>query len=212
MDFSTLKTTTADWLNRSDLSSQIGDFINIAIRKIENSPKHNFKYMKSYATGPFVSGDYTLAYPTRYKAIQAFYVLDTNNKYIRLDKQTLSHALSRWPYISEFKDFPEMAADDDANSQFIIRPTIDQTYTYNLYYYAYSAELSGDTDTNWWTDNYWEVLMYRALHEASMFVKDVNEAQIWMTKFDEAFGDIVDVQIDNEWEGSPHERTSDYVV
>lgn len=212
MDFSTLKTTTADWLNRSDLSSQIGDFINIAIRKIENHPKHNFKYMRSYATGTFVIDDYILAYPTRYKAIQAFYVLDTNSKYELLKKKTLSVALTEFPYLSDQKDFPEMAADDDANSQFIIRPTIDQTYTYNLYYYAYSAELSGDTDTNWWTDNYWEVLMYRALHEASMFVKDVNEAQIWMTKFDEAFGDIVDVQIDNEWEGSPHERTSDYVV
>ena len=212
MDFATLKTTTADWLNRSDLSSQIGDFINIAIRKIENHPKHNFKYMRSYATGTFVIDDYILAYPTRYKAIQAFYVLDTNSKYELLKKKTLSVALTEFPYLSDQKGFPEMAADDDANSQFIIRPTIDQTYTYNLYYYAYSAELSGDTDTNWWTDNYWEVLMYRALHEASMFVKDVQEAQIWMTKFDEAFGDIVDVQIDNEWEGSPHERTSDYVV
>ncbi|KKN66852.1 hypothetical protein LCGC14_0467200 [marine sediment metagenome] len=212
MTFATLKTTTADWLNRSDLSSQVGDFINIAMRKIENSPKHNFKYMRSYATGTFVVDDYTLTYPTRYKAIQAFYVQDTSGKYQLIKKTSLGHALSVWPYITDYKGFPEMACDDDANSQFLIRPTIDQTYTYNLYYYAYSAELSSDSDTNWWTDNYWEVLMYRALVEASMFVKDVEEAKAWMVKFNEAFSDIIDVQIDNEWDGSPPERISDYVV
>ncbi len=212
MDYSTLKTTVADWLNRDNMSTQIGYFINIAMRKIENSPKHNFKYMRSYATGTLSDGDYVLAYPTRYKAIQAFYVQDTSDAYRLMKKNVLAYALSVYPYISDYKSFPEIAADDDANDQFLIRPTVDDTYTYNLYYYAYSAELSADGDTNWWTDNYWEILMYRALHEGCMYIKDVQEAQVWMAKYQEAFDDIIDAQLDNEWDGSPHERISDYVV
>ena len=210
--FGEIQTKVANWLNRTDLTDEIKDFINIAIRDIERSPLCNFKYMKATATAAFVAGDYTLALPTRYKELQVFYVLTTTSEYTRLEKTSLEDALVRFPYLSQLKKIPLVIATDDANSQFIIRPSCDVAYTYVYYYYVKSVELSADSDTNWLTTNSWETVLYGALMQATPFLGDDPRIATWKTLFDRSLKQLKDSEIDEDWGGSPPRIKNNQVV
>lgn len=210
--YAEIQTKVADWLNRSDLTTQIKDFINIAIRDIERSPLCNYKYMKNVATGSLVASDHTLAQPTRYKELQAFYVLTTTSEYTKLQKTSIADALVRYPYLSELKEIPSLIATDDANSQFILRATPDQAYLYVMYYYASSAELSGSTDTNWLTENIWELVVYGALMQATPFMGDDPRIATWKSLYDRSLKQLKDTEIDEDWGGSTPQIVSNIVV
>lgn len=210
--YAELQSKVADWLNRTDLTTQIKDFINIAIRDIESSPLCNFKYMKATASGSLVASDHTLALPTRYKELQAFYVLTTSSEYTRLDKTSLQYAFLEYPYLSQLKEIPQVIATDDANSQFILRPTPDQAYSYVNYYYAKSAELSNSSDTNWLTINRWELVLYGALMQATPFLGDDPRIATWKSLYDRALKQLKDTEIDEDWGGSPPQIQSNIVV
>ncbi|MHC4616402.1 MAG: phage adaptor protein [Planctomycetota bacterium] len=210
--FAELQTKVADWLDRSDLSTQVKDFINIAIREIERSPMCNFKYMKNVATGSLVAGTHTLALPTRYKETQALFVLTSTSEYHRLEKTSVQRALSEYPYLSDLRDFPTMFCTDDANDQFLLRATPDQAYSYVHYYYATSAELSADGDTNWWTLNAWEVVLFGALLKAEPFMKNDERVKLWAGMYKDALKGVKDTQIDEDWGGGPPHASSGIVV
>jgi hypothetical protein len=211
-DFSTLKSYVANWLNRNDLSTEIGLFINMTIRKFENDPRWNWKYMRSSATGSLARLDYTLALPANYKSTQVFFIIDTDNALRPLRVTSLSHAYSEYPWRADYQDFPKYIAIDDANSQIVIRPTIDQTYTYEWRYHKFSDELSDDTDTNWMTTNHYELVLYGALKEAALFINDTDAMIKYSNMYEEEKKRLIDTQIDQDWDGSPLEVISDYVV
>lgn len=210
--YATLQSNVADWLNRDDLTSQIKLFINIALRKIESNPRHTWKYMRKETSGPLVRDDYVIAHPTRYKKTKSLFIQNTDNRYCRLNITSLDTALRDWPYITDYHQFPEVFAEDDANTQVILRPTIDQSYTYQWKYYEYSAELTADGDTNWITDNYWELLLYGALFEAAVFMKDTEEQALFRGLFNERYKQLVETQDDIDWSDYELTLQSDYVV
>ena len=210
--FGGLQSSVADWLNRTDLTSQIKDFINIAIRDIERKPNCNFKYMRNVASGTLTASDHTLALPTRYKKLQAFFVLMSTSEYKKMQKTSLNDALMRYPFLSQLKDFPEVIATDDANSQFILRATPDQAYSYVNYYYAYSAELSADSDSNWLTANYWELVLYGALLQAAPFLGDDPRIATWLGLYENAYKNLKNSEIDEDWGGSTPQMQNDIAV
>lgn len=68
---------------------------------------------------------------------------------------------------------------------FYFGPVPDQTYTVQLAYYKALPVLSSSTTTNWFTDNNPELLLYAALVEALLFLKDDQRAQYWEARFQE---------------------------
>ena len=216
MNFGTLKARVAGYLNRDDLTSQIPDFITIAQRKIERgdpieaaglviNPAGNYNCMRTEATGTLTSASPYLAFPTRYKDIINFWVIDDNNQY-SLVKDSKAHAIELYKDLTGAAgtiDRPKIFSTDWVNSRFILRPTPDTTYTYYLEYYNYLAELSLDADTNWWTSNCWEILLYGALLQAEPYLVNDARAIVWAGMLKNALDGLAIAENREIFNGSP---------
>jgi hypothetical protein len=94
---------------------------------------------------------------------------------------------------------PKYYAEFDSDS-FILAPTPDATYTFELHYFYRPASLTaaGDSGTTWLSDNATNSLLYGSLVEAATFLKlDPNEMAIFEQRFQEAI-----VRLRNTAEGA----------
>lgn len=191
MTFSSLKTKIADYLARSDLSSQIEDFINSAMHQVEkgymNPSTGHFesliwrRAMEVKTTGTSTN-DY-IAFPTRYKEVKSLFITD-DDKQVRLVKQDYGEMIEEYNLGTADKRRPIQFAPVYADSKFYLRPYPDKTYSYELISYNYSADLAVSTnENNWWTDNAWEILLYGALLESKPYLFDDIRIPIWEKKY-----------------------------
>ena len=67
----------------------------------------------------------------------------------------------------------------------IVAPTPDQNYAFEVLYYERIAPLSADNQTNYWTQYAPNALLFGTLLQAIMFVKN-DQRQIFQQKYDQA--------------------------
>ena len=209
MTFGEIQTRVADYLNRNDLTSQIQDFIKLAQKKIAR--KYNLKYMKNYTSGTLTSGSAYLTIPTLYKEIVSLFVT-SSSRFYQINKEEHPYSLSIYPYLTDQKGLPKIVSTDEPNSRFVFRPTPDSNYAYDLWYYKYSTELSSSSDTNWLTNNAWEVLIYMSLVEAEPFLVNDSRIKTWIGMAEFTMDELVKSELDEHLNGSPQRIKSDYVV
>lgn len=207
MTFADLKTKVADYIKRTDLTSVVPTFIQIAQRKIER--QYNFKYMEVRATT--ASSEAYLTLPARFKELIWFKVKD-GNLYYDLNHTAPAHALSLYPDIVSNTGIPAYVATMTNQNEFLIRPTPDKSYTFDIYYYNYLAELSADGDTNWLTNNAWELLLYGAMIEAELYMHNDERVATWATLLSDAAAQLLKAEKLEQLSGSHLEMTSEYVI
>lgn len=211
MTFATIKTHIANYLNRSDLTSYIGTWVNIAQRKIEHGIyytengvqhfKNNFKGMEKRSTTTLNEDEYMLTLPPNFK--QAIWVkVLKDNRYYDLIPVSPQKALEDYPSFVNDKGRPFEFAVIKYSDEFMIRPTLDATYTFDVYYYAISADLTNDSDTNWLTNTYPEMLIYAALMEAEPFLLNDARVTTWKSMLNDSVAGIA--RSENETNADPN--------
>lgn len=215
MTFAELKTQFIDYLNRADLSATLQSlFVNNALRKLER--RYNFRYMETRdTTSTITDGEMTV--PTRYKNTIYFYAI-ASNEYTLLTKGSPRFVIGQETTTSTgvpllYARIKNIAGDD----KFRFRPTSTGSYTIDFYYRTTSAELSGDSDTNWWTLNHPEILIYGAVLESIPYL-DITRSTMekgfvddTKTAYNEALKEILDNEREEILAGSPQATGASYV-
>jgi hypothetical protein len=174
VDFGTLKSTVATYLNRSDLTSYIPGFVAQAERRISYGSDAPFPSvpvripaMQARATGTFGSA---ISFPSRF--------LDV----IRLKG---TNGTSTWAldYASP-SVFTELEANEDPPVCYaFLNNTIETagsgSGSYTLDYYQAFAALSVDADTNWLLTNASDAYLFAALLESAPFIADLQMVTGW---------------------------------
>ncbi|MHA2063542.1 MAG: phage adaptor protein [Candidatus Thorarchaeota archaeon] len=186
VDFSTLKTRVSDYLSRSDLSSYLDVWVNTALRRVER--RNSFAYMYNTTSPTWVADTATVAIPTGFKEPIWWYFVNNDAK------NFLEYVLP-WEIDAKESDatptsYPPRYFSMVGITNFKLVPTPDSAYTNTLAYYKYSTELSGNSDTNWLTDNQPEVLIYGTLLEAEPFLYNDQRMQMWQQMFQESMENI----------------------
>lgn len=93
-------------------------------------------------------------------------------------------------YIRESYPFPGSTGEPKAyslfsNTAFLLGPTPDKCYTLEMHYYAYPPSITV-AGTSWLGTNFPNVLLWGALTEASIYLKEPEMMQSYQAKFDEA--------------------------
>jgi hypothetical protein len=173
--YGTLKTAVASYLNRSDLTSNIPDFITLGSRRIwyggaapyESEPLR-IPAMQAQDTGS-ISGGY-IAFPTRF--VEPIRVAATVGG-------------STWSlnYVSPdgFEGKFDNAVLPDVYTYLnnAIYTAVTTAASYTLDYYKAFAAFSADADTNWIIDNAPDLYLYSALVEAAPFLADDPRINLW---------------------------------
>lgn len=180
--YTELKASIADWLNRSDLTSTIPDFISLAEAQVE----------RTLRTRQMISrNDLTLT--TEYGSIPSDYLESKSLKLTSTNPQTPLSFLT-------IDAMDEQASHYTASGrprfftvvgdQFRIKPTPDGTYTAELTYYAKLAKLSSSVATNWLLTSSPDVYLYGSLLQAAPYLQDDARIQVWATLYERALNDL----------------------
>ena len=179
--FSTLKTAAQNWIDRTDIADRVDEFIALGEARIYR--KLRIRAMETALSDTIASG--VIAVPSDYRALKHAYVNGSPTS--PLEQTTAENILNRYPTRSSTSK-PKVIAQDGGN--FIFGPYPDSAYTINGTYYAALTALGTGNETNWFTSNAPDLLLFATLAEAAGFeMNDEKEAK-WATRFERAVADV----------------------
>lgn len=181
--YSTLKSTIADFLNRSDLTSVIPTFISLSEAKFNRVLRTRQMIKRATAT-----------IDTQYFAMPGDFL---EAKKLVLNTNPVSVVDFATPeYLDTQKSTNYIAAGKPAyfgviGTQFEVVPSPDANYTGELTYYAKIDSLSDSTTSNWLLAYAPDLYLYGALVQAAPYLKDDERIATWGQFYTAAMDDIV---------------------
>lgn len=180
--YAELKTSIGDWLNRSDLTSVIPDFISLAEAQIERTLRARQMIVRANAS-----------FDAQYGAVPADFLESKSLKLTSTNPQTPLSFLSIDALDAEMTKYTGSGKPKFfgiVGGQLRIVPTPDATYTTELTYYAKLAKLSNDNTTNWLLASSPDIYLYGALLQAAPYLQDDARIQTWATLYERALNDL----------------------
>lgn len=160
MNFGDLQTQVSNKIGYGDQLTKIPTYINSAIHILEE--EDDWPHMEKKATGNLTTSVDYIAIPARYKNSKSLFITDdTKQKEVHIGEYSV--IIKDYPSGSNSKNLPKRFAEKYSESNFIIRPYPDKTYAFEMLTNVFSADLSESADSNWWTANKWEIVLYGAL-------------------------------------------------
>lgn len=193
--YSDLKTSIAGYLARSDLTSQIPDFITFAENRLRRELR--IRQMLKSVTTPTVSGDSTVELPADFLEIRDFVAL-TNP--IQPLSYSSPSALSNDPRASEVgvpKSYTILA------NEFLLSPPPDGVYTLRMLYFAAPAYLSSTNASNVFLNVAPDALLYASLIEAEPYLMNDARINTWGTMYDRAIASLAKSDEQGQYSGVP---------
>tara|TARA_R110000803_G_scaffold52604_1_gene108216 strand:+ start:72 stop:701 length:630 start_codon:yes stop_codon:yes gene_type:complete len=178
--YTNLKTTIANYLNRSDLTSYIPDFISLAETRLNNELRVREMEVIDTTTNT-VSGTQDYSLPTNF--IEAIYVLYKSDPYITLK------------YKSNFDFFSQLNSSVSSGipyfftivgSKIYLGPKPDTATNLEIAHYKKITALSDSNATNDILTNYPNLYLYAALAESAPFIHQDERLTIWSSLYKES--------------------------
>lgn len=180
-DYSGLKAAVASWLNRTDLTAQIPDFISATEAVVGRALRVRRMVGRTSVT---IDAEYE-DMPADFAGEIGFTLTDwpeplTYLTAAQMDEKASgsSGTTSRPGWFSIYGD------------QFRFFPVPDQSYAASLTYYQKLPALSDSNTTNWLLDDHPDVYLYGALVEASPYLRDDERLPLFAARFERALQDI----------------------
>ena len=179
--YAELKTSIGDWLNRSDLTSVIPDFISLAEAQVERTLRTRQMIVRANASFDAQYG----AVPSDFLETKSLKLTSTNPEtplqFLSID--ALDNEMTKFTGSGRPKFFGVVGG------QVRIVPTPDSNYTTELTYYAKLTKLSSTVATNWLLTSNPDIYLYGALLQAAPYLQDDARIQTWATLYERALND-----------------------
>lgn len=197
--YAELKTAVANWLDRSDLTSRIPEFIALAEAQIARDLRIRENEKRVTAT---ISTEY-FDIPTDFIEMRNFQLNTT--------------PVTQMEYASpEQLDIfnPDSTAGNPLfytihGSEFQVKPVPDGNYTAEMTYWYRPTAFSADADTNTILTRYPDIYLYGALATAAPFIDDDTKAQTWITFYSNGIKTVNDKDKAGRYSGSSIRMRSD---
>ena len=193
--YSSLKTEIANYLGRSDLTSQIPTFITLAELRLSREIRTR-KLLKSVTTTT-TAGDSTVEIPSDFLEMRDMYL--SGNPRISLNYNSPS-AFTRNAQ-AEISGKPGFYT--ILGQEFEFAPIPDKAYTVELLYYFKPTAMSDSVSSNEFLANYPDALLYASLAEAEPYLMNDARIQVWSSLYDRAIANINVGDQNSEFAGVP---------
>lgn len=193
--YSDLQTAVANYLARSDLTSQIPDFIRLAEIRLRRELR--IRQMLKSVTTSTTAGDETVQLPSDFLQIRDLYI--DGNPIYPLDYMTPSvFSRNSRSFESGLPVNYTILADD-----FKFAPAPDSAYTLVMLYYSAPTFLSDSNTTNIWTVNAMDCLLYASLGEAEPYLMNDVRLQVWGALYNRGIAALTESDDKAEFSASP---------
>ena len=205
-NYTTLKTSIANWLNRSDLSSEIADDFIVLTEADFNS---KLRVRKMIAQTSFTIDSETESLPTDFLQVRDIYILSGNTKY------PLRYMTP--PQMDQVKGtsvtgIPQ--AYTILGDTFRFMPKPDASYTGYINYYKKFDTLSDTNTTNFILTDHPAIYLYGSLFHAANFLGGVNPQQVqsWTQMYGTALERLELNDREDQFSGSPLQIRSEDTI
>ena len=194
-DYSSLKTSVASYLARSDLTDQIPDFIRLAEERLARDLRT--RKMLVVARADTTASDSTVGLPTDFLEMRDMHLRTTPVQALTYLSPSAFYAGARTTDSGRPKDYTILA------SEIQFAPVPDTAYSIQMLYYAKPQFLSDVNITNVFLANYPDALLYAALGEAEPYLMNDARLQTWAALYDRAITAINTSDQSSEYGGQP---------
>jgi len=204
--YTTLKASIANWLNRSDLTSEIADDF---IKLTEADFNSKLRIRKMVAQTSFTIDSETEALPTGFLQVRDIYILSGNTKcplrYMTPSQMDQIKGTSTTGLPSSYTILGDT---------FRFSPKPDSTYTAYINYYKAFDELSDTNTTNYILTTHPAIYLYGSLFHAANFLGGINPQQVqtWQQMFATAMERLEQNDREDQFSGSPLQIRSEDTV
>jgi hypothetical protein len=170
------------YLERTDQATidKIPTFIMLAEQVLAADLK--FLGNLTVATSNMVQGQATIDKPARWRK--------TVSMNVTVSGQRQPVLLRKYEYLREYwpdpaqEDVPKYYCDYDY-THWLVAPTPDDDYSYEVLYYERLAPLDSSNQSNWFTQYAPQALLYGSLLQAMPFLKNDERMQMWQAQYDQ---------------------------
>ena len=181
--FAELKTATANWLDRSDLTDRIPEFIALAEARFNRVLR--IRDMETVSTAiSTVAGTREYSLPTGFVQMKEFHL--TTDPITPLAYITPEMMSRMWAGSSKAKPQVFTIIADNVR----LGPNPDAVYTTSMLYYKTFTALSASNTTSDMLTNNPDVYLYGTLLEAEPFIMNDERVPLWLAAFEKAVSDI----------------------
>ena len=181
-NYSELKTSIADFLNRDDLTTVIPDFISLAEAQMNREVRH---YRMEKRATALLDTQYT-ALPTDF--LQPIRFLFTGSDVSTLEQASALEISKLREANNDTTGTPTTYSILDSSIEVFPKP--DATYTLELLYYEKINALNNGSPTNWLLTNYPDAYLYGALLHTAPYLQEDSRIQTWAALYQKAISDI----------------------
>lgn len=190
LTYNSLKQAIQFYLERSDapVLEEIPLFIMLGERRVARDLK--ILGLKVFVTDNLVPNQQTLQKPARWLNTSTFNIgtstlIDSGlNTRVQIPLRSYEYCRLYWPDPTASAQ-PKYIADYDFY-HYLIVPTPDQAYPYELAYYELPSLIDEAGQTNWLTENAPDILLYASLLETASYLKDDDRVPVWTSYYDKA--------------------------
>ena len=201
-----LKSSIANWLNRSDLTTEISeDFVTLA--EADFNSKLRIREMVNAAN--LTVNTETVALPAGFLQVRDLYIIQSNTKYplryvtpVQMDQMTGTST----------SGLPNVYTILGSNLRFSPKP--DQSYTAVLNFYKTFDPLTTSNTTNFILTNHPAIYLYGSLFHAANFLGGINpqQSQAWQGMYATALERLEINDREDQFSGSPLQIRSEDTV
>jgi hypothetical protein len=198
MTFTELKTNIADWLNRSDLTSVIPTFIQLAEARLNRQLRTTNQYTRATVS----SSDQYLSMPSDFLEMRHIRITSPKERDL---VEIAAHA------INEYTDTNFLASLADSYPRYYVYgqslriiPTPAESITYEMMYYAKVPALSTSNASNWVSTSHPDAYLYYSLLQASPYLGEDERIAIWTQQAERAVAEIQASDDRRRTKGSRH--------
>ena len=183
--YAELQTATANWLDRTDLTARIPEFIELAeanfnrvIRQPDMIAKDDsFSIASRYTTLP----TNTLEIVRIVVDLSPVIVLEYMTPEEISERRIVMNATGKPYYFTTV---------GGATNQLEVLPSPDATYTSSIVYYTRIAALSDSATSNWLLAAHPDIYLFGTLVEAEPYLKNDERMPMWTARLDKALNDL----------------------
>lgn len=186
LTYDSLVTAVKNYLERMDspFITEIPLFIMLGERRVARDLK--ILGAKVFVTGSLLPSQQNLIKPNDWLNTSTFNIGTGTNFNTRVQILQRSYEFCRlyWPDPTQ-EGQPKYFADYNFTN-WLITPTPDVAYPYEIAYYAVPQLIDQNVSTNWLTVNAPDILLYATLLETASYLKDDDRVAVWISYYDKA--------------------------